>query len=179
MKIEFTSHTYVGRVHRWGSLHEVQKQLLPRRRSRAIILQAETVGDERKSVTLSTERDRFDDPVAHVSYSSSEFDRETFRYARTVHDRFIEATGARPTDLAPDVDRFGSGAHHMSGCRMSAVEAKGVVDSHGKVHGMSNLYVAGSSIFVNTSGAVNPTLTLLALALRTADRLTEEVKRES
>jgi choline dehydrogenase-like flavoprotein len=43
-----------------------------------------------------------------------------------------------------------------------------VVDSFGKVHGSSNLFVVGGSNFV-ASGAVNPTLTMLALALRSAD----------
>jgi choline dehydrogenase-like flavoprotein len=46
----------------------------------------------------------------------------------------------------------------------------GVVDADGLVHGLKNLYVAGSSLFP-TAGAANPTFTLVALALRLADRL--------
>ena len=53
--------------------------------------------------------------------------------------------------------------------------ADSVVDSFGKVHGVDNLYLAGSSIFRGSSGAVNPTLTIVALALRTADRLEVEL----
>jgi choline dehydrogenase-like flavoprotein len=60
--------------------------------------------------------------------------------------------------------------HHMGATRMSSSRSNGVVDEHGCVHGVSNLYVAGSSVFP-TSGITNPTLTLLALGFRLGDRL--------
>jgi len=47
---------------------------------------------------------------------------------------------------------------------------KGVVDRDCRVHGVSNLYVAGSSVFP-TAGSTNPTLTIIALAIRLADHL--------
>jgi choline dehydrogenase-like flavoprotein len=47
---------------------------------------------------------------------------------------------------------------------------QGVVDANCRVHGLSNVYVAGSSVFP-TGGYANPTLTLVALALRLADHL--------
>ena len=46
----------------------------------------------------------------------------------------------------------------------------GVVDANCKVHGVANLYIAGSSVFT-TGGASNPTLTIVALALRLADHM--------
>ena len=60
--------------------------------------------------------------------------------------------------------------HHMGTTRMSVDEAQGVVDAQGRVHGVGNLYVAGSSVFP-TSGNANPTLTIMALAIRMADHL--------
>jgi choline dehydrogenase-like flavoprotein len=60
--------------------------------------------------------------------------------------------------------------HHMGATRMSTSRVDGVVDEHCRVHGVENLYVAGSSVFP-TSGIANPTLTLLALALRMGDHL--------
>lgn len=62
------------------------------------------------------------------------------------------------------------GYHHMGTTRMSADPKSGVVDAQGRVHGLSNLYVVGSSVFPTSSWA-NPTLTIAALALRTADHV--------
>jgi choline dehydrogenase-like flavoprotein len=53
---------------------------------------------------------------------------------------------------------------------MHADPTEGVVDPVGRVHGVANLYVAGSSVFP-TAGFANPTLTIVALALRLADEL--------
>jgi choline dehydrogenase-like flavoprotein len=60
--------------------------------------------------------------------------------------------------------------HHMGTTRMSENSKSGVVDTSCRVHGIANLYIAGSSVFP-TSGFANPTLTILALALRLADHI--------
>jgi choline dehydrogenase-like flavoprotein len=62
------------------------------------------------------------------------------------------------------------GNHHMGTTRMNDDPRRGVVDANSKVHGVSNLYVAGSAVFP-TYGASNPTLNLIALVLRLADHL--------
>lgn len=62
------------------------------------------------------------------------------------------------------------GNHHMGTTRMSDDPRRGVVDSNLAVHGVPNLFIAGSSTFP-TYGASNPTLNLVALTLRLADRL--------
>ena len=62
------------------------------------------------------------------------------------------------------------GNHHMGSTRMHADPKQGVVDPNSQVHGVGNLYVAGSSIFP-TYSASNPTMNSLALTLRLADRL--------
>jgi choline dehydrogenase-like flavoprotein len=66
--------------------------------------------------------------------------------------------------------KVSGGNHHMGATRMHDDPKQGVVDRHCRVHGVDNLYVAGSSVFP-TSGSANPTLTLLALTLRLADHL--------
>ena len=60
------------------------------------------------------------------------------------------------------------GYHHMGTTRMSDDPRHGVTDARTRVHGLPNLYVAGSSLFP-TGGWANPTITIVALALRTAD----------
>ena len=69
----------------------------------------------------------------------------------------------------------GGGWHHMGTTRMSNDARAGVVDADCKVHGISNLYIAGSSCFV-TAAAPNPTLTLIALSLRLSDHLKQRIK---
>jgi choline dehydrogenase-like flavoprotein len=72
------------------------------------------------------------------------------------------------------LDQLAGGHHHMGTTRMAADPARGVVDASCRVHGLANLYVAGSSVFA-TSGWANPTLTIVALALRLADHLRASV----
>ncbi len=70
---------------------------------------------------------------------------------------------AWPPDLA-------GGYHHMGTTRMSDDPKQGVVDKNCKVHGISNLFIAGSSVFP-TAGSGTPTLTIVSLALRLADHI--------
>lgn len=67
------------------------------------------------------------------------------------------------------------GNHHMGSARMHIHPQFGVVDPNSKVHGINNLYVAGSAVFP-TYGASNPTLNLIALVLRLADHLKAQFK---
>lgn len=66
--------------------------------------------------------------------------------------------------------RVRGGNHHMGTTRMSDDPTRGVVDRNCRVHGIDNLYIAGSSVFP-TSGSANPTINLLALAYRLVDHL--------
>ena len=63
--------------------------------------------------------------------------------------------------------------HHLGTTRMHDDPSKGVVDRDCKVHGIDNLYVAGSSVFP-TPGIGTPTMMIIALALRLADHLKDE-----
>jgi choline dehydrogenase-like flavoprotein len=67
------------------------------------------------------------------------------------------------------------GHHHMCSTRMSADPRAGVVDADCKVHGVSNLYVGGSSVFA-TGGYATPTYTIVQLALRLGDHLGSVLK---
>lgn len=73
-----------------------------------------------------------------------------------------------PADLA-------GGWHHMGTTRMHDEPRHGVVDRDCRVHGMRNLYIAGSSVFT-TAGSATPTLTIVALALRLAVHLEETAR---
>ena len=78
--------------------------------------------------------------------------------------------------LEEDLMRYGAyGGHHIGTARMGTQPKTSVVDADCKVHGVGNLYVAGSAVFP-TSSQANPTLTIVALSLRLADRLTRKLQ---
>lgn len=82
-----------------------------------------------------------------------------------------------PTDEAGRyAPPFEGAHHHMGTTRMSRRPENGVVDGDCRVHGVANLYVAGSSVFA-TGGYGNPTLTIVALAHRLADHLRSRLER--
>jgi choline dehydrogenase-like flavoprotein len=68
------------------------------------------------------------------------------------------------------LDQARDGFHQIGTTRMAADPGQGVTDSYGRVFGTSNLFVCSSSVFP-TSGQANPTLTLLAFAIRQASHI--------
>ena len=78
----------------------------------------------------------------------------------------------READGVYSSDGVQGGCHHMGTTRMADSPEAGVVDSDCRVHGLDNLYIAGSSVFP-TAGSANPTLTIVALAHRLAAKLRE------
>ena len=127
-------------------------------------------------VSLSSERDPFSIPRVRIDWRLAPVDRWSLSRSLEVLATQLgrAGLGRLRIDLNdhdqswPDVLR--DAGHHIGTTRMHLDSKKGVVDEHCRVHGMSNLFVAGSSVFP-TSGHANPTLTLVALALRLADRV--------
>lgn len=97
-------------------------------------------------------------------------------YTRTLCDRFVAAPRAAVPGQLPAPANYDSGAHHMGTCRMGATPEPSVVDSHRRVPGAENVFLAGSSIFVVGSGVIQPTLALNAFAIRTADQIVESFR---
>lgn len=73
---------------------------------------------------------------------------------------------------------FGTTHHHLGGTRMHADHRRGVVDGDCRVHSAPNLFVVGGSVFP-TGGYVNPTLTIIALAVRTAEVIRRDLREPS
>ena len=78
--------------------------------------------------------------------------------------------GADHWTFPPHEGALETGDHHMGALRMSAAPEDGIVDINSRLHRVDNLYIAGSAVFP-TGGYANPTLTIVALALRLADHL--------
>ncbi|WP_068111358.1 GMC oxidoreductase [Tropicimonas marinistellae] len=125
-------------------------------------------------------RDRFGMPQLQVDWRLSDHDRGGIDRLRSGLVRWFDAAGIGKLSLHGATDREGfpvsmeGGKHHMGTTRMSSDPDNGVVDPDCRLHGTRNFYVAGSSVFP-TGGYVNPTLTIVALALRLADHLKSEI----
>jgi choline dehydrogenase-like flavoprotein len=135
---------------------------------------AEPAPNPASRVTLGDARDAFGQRRARLDWRLSDRDAAGIHRALAVFAREVGAAGigrVRPT-FPPALGAItGLGSFHQMGTtRMHADPKRGVVDADCRAHGLANLFVAGSSVFP-TYGAVNPTFTLIALALRLADRL--------
>jgi choline dehydrogenase-like flavoprotein len=139
-----------------------------------IEVMAEQVPNPESRVTLHHERDRFGVPKAALNWQFSMIDiwgavrgQELFadhlRRKELGTVRSLLRQGQLP-------DRLHSAKHQMGTTRMDADPRRGVVDTGCAVHGTPNLYAAGPSVFP-TGGDANPTLTIVAMALRLSDRL--------
>ncbi|MGH7342671.1 MAG: GMC oxidoreductase, partial [Candidatus Rokuibacteriota bacterium] len=92
-------------------------------------------------------------PVPVLVSEWTELDRRTLARARGVHETLAHALLGHQGPLPPpELTWF----HPAGGCRMGADERRGVVDTHGRVFGLQNLFVLGASVFP-TSGPTNPT----------------------
>lgn len=126
-------------------------------------------------VTLSDQLDPFGKNRPLLKWQLSEIDKRSMRRA---HEIIAEELGrAALGRFHLDLDESTAwpplllgGFHHMGTTRMHADPKQGVVDANCRVHGVANLFIAGSSVFP-TSGYTGPTLTIVALALRLADHV--------
>lgn len=109
-------------------------------------------------------------PVIHVDRGANEASMEA--HARKTTQALFEAVGA--TDIRQV--RTALATHNMGTARMSARAADGVVDGFGRAHELPNLFVSDGSVFPSSS-TENPTLTIVALAMRQADHIARGLSR--
>jgi len=140
---------------------------------------AEQMPDPDNRVTLSRREDRFGRRRLQLAWTWSQADRENVsRSLDLISDGIATAgLGTLHQWIRPGRDEFPAftGLHHpMGATRIGHDPTMSVVDDDCRVHGTGNVYVAGSSVFPNGHGYANPTLTILALAMRLADRIRGE-----
>jgi choline dehydrogenase-like flavoprotein len=126
-------------------------------------------------IVLSGERDALGRRRAAVDWHLEDTDFRTLEVGQATALRYLERIGAtriRPSRRDPAfVAGHGSTYWHYIGTtRMASSPSEGVVDADSRVHGVDNLFVAGSSVFCRAT-FVPPTLTIVALALRLAHHL--------
>jgi choline dehydrogenase-like flavoprotein len=117
-----------------------------------------------------TERDQYGLPVAHVIFSYHENDKRMVTHAKRTMKEILEAAGGEDVWMA---DRT---AHLLGTCRMGNDPTNSVVNADCRTHDMPNLFICDGSVFTTSTG-VNPSLTIEAIAARTADRIMELARR--
>jgi choline dehydrogenase-like flavoprotein len=121
-------------------------------------------------VVLTSDRDRLGVPRVALHWRWRPDEQAGVERLRAVVVRAIEDAAIGRVEVAAG-HRIDPNAHHHAGTtRMSDDPRRGVVDADGRVHGIENLYITGASVFP-TAGFANPTLTIVALALKLADRI--------
>ncbi|MGK2965484.1 MAG: FAD-dependent oxidoreductase [Tepidiformaceae bacterium] len=139
-----------------------------------LVLTAEQAPNPRSRVTLSSRRDEFGMRMPRLEWQLTDLDHRSIRRTQEIVGEALRSAGyGRVEGLWGDVrpgPRVHGCWHHAGTTRMSADPRDGVVDSDCRVHGVENLYVAGSSVFPSC-GATTVTLSIVALALRLADHL--------
>ncbi|MGQ0619023.1 MAG: FAD-dependent oxidoreductase [Panacagrimonas sp.] len=179
---------------RW--LHRVHDPLKPwlnvrlERQGLYLSMRAEQAPNPDSRVRITRDRDALGVPRIELDWRLSEIDKRTLRVLVCELDAQLRRQGTgsvepAPWLLAPDASWENDplishhpigGYHHMGTTRMAVDARRGVVDAHCRVHGVANLFIAGSSVFP-TSGWANPTLTILALCLRLGDYLQDALGR--
>lgn len=130
----------------------------------------ETEPQPHNRIEIADEKDQFGLPIPRMTFSYSENDRRLMNHSIGSMRSVLEGAGAK--ELWVDDDT----SHLMGGCRMGEDPKDSVVDRNGRSWSIPNLWVCDGSLFP-TSGGVNPSLTIQALACRIGETISEMAKR--
>jgi choline dehydrogenase-like flavoprotein len=137
-----------------------------------VVNYCEQIPNPQSRVFLGSKRDRFGVPRLVLDWVVGRQETDTLMRLHDLLDRHLQRNGLGRLDHSPEVGelRYTDASHHIGTTRMSADPREGVVDEQCRVHGVGNLFIAGSGVFP-TAGHANPTLTIVALAVRLAAHL--------
>jgi choline dehydrogenase-like flavoprotein len=126
---------------------------------------------ESNCVTLADERDAYGLPIARVTYTYTENDKKLIAHALDQMEQCLQGAGAG------DIFRQEDDTNHLNGtARMGDNPKRSVVNADCRSWDIPNLWICDGSVFP-TVGGVNPSLTIQAIALRTADRIEQLAAR--
>ena len=162
------------RVGGWGTAHKERMQAVF-----GHVVGLVTVGEQLPDVANTVDldpsiTDQFGLPAPRITWRLRENERRMLRAMRRRLVEILEAAGAR--EIWGPSFTPGWSAHYLGTCRMGADPRTSAVDPWGRAHDVPNLFIADGSVFV-TGGSANPALTIMALALRTSERIVELFRR--
>ena len=135
-----------------------------------VLLNLEQAPHPENRVHLGPRRDALGVPLPELHWRWRAEDQVVLERVRTLFAREVQAAGIGLVSVKGDSPPDPNAHHHAGTTRMSADPRFGVVDAHGRVHSVDNLFIAGASVFP-TAGFANPVLSIVALAVRLADHL--------
>ncbi len=145
-------------------------------REMTLVALTEQLPDPANRITPDFDRlDAIGIPKPAVHFQFDDYTRDALAAARLLHQTLFRAIDATEIGHVPHAQGAG---HIMGTTRMGSNPKTSVADALGKSHDHSNLWFAGSSLFP-TSAAANPTLTIAALALRTAKAIKTEIQGQA
>ncbi len=162
-------------VYRW---YFAARQLIPRKpveRTYVVVYFCEQPPDRDSRVTLGDDVDRLGMPRLRLHWRIGDEIRESVLKMQTLLAQELERHGIGQLQPTEGSMTFTDASHHMGTTRMSSQPSAGVVDTDCRVHGVDNLYIAGSSVFP-CAGYANPTMTIVAMSLRLAGHLRERFR---
>lgn len=137
-------------------------------------LVGEDMPQESNRITLhDSKRDQNGMPVPNVHFDDHPNDIAMRNHGYKAGKSVYEAAGAIRTIETPPYPS----THNLGTCRQSADPDRGVCNSFGQTHDVANLFISDGSQFT-TSGAENPTLTIITLAIRQADYIAEQMQKQ-
>jgi choline dehydrogenase-like flavoprotein len=161
------------------SAHLLEHRIgVPQKARFFLMANAESEPMHASRIILSDQLDRYGLNKPQVNWLISDLTLKALKAYGTALKNTLESANIAEVKLSPYLtdpaanwkERAYSLYHHMGATRMSSSPKGGVVDSYGRVHGIDNLYVAGTSILPSGSSS-NPSYTALALAFRTAEHM--------
>ena len=156
----------------WGKdYHRIYRDLLYRRIQ--IGVACEDLPEEHNQVTLDPVlKDSHGIPAPKIDYTISENTRRMMEHGIVRASDILTAAGA--TNLYTSRTILNSPGHLLGTARMGNDPERSVVNAWGRCHDVKNLFIVDGSIWV-TSGGVNPTSTIQALALYIADSIKQRL----
>jgi choline dehydrogenase-like flavoprotein len=142
-----------------------------------IAFEIEQLPNHENSISLDPiVKDYFGNPAPRISFSLGDYEMATAKKGIELAETILSAVGGAEIarDRAESLKRIEFGAHHMGTCRMGSDPDTSVVNGDLRCHAVDNLFIVGSSVFV-TGGAVQPSLTIAALAIRAAQHVRRHV----
>lgn len=153
----------------WGEV--LRQEMMQYNHQVGLKMVGETLPDARNSVTLAEETDQYGLNIPRISFSWGENDKALIQHAIGQMTRSMDAIGAE------DIFAQTEDANHLAGtARMGFTPQDSVVNADCRSWDIPNLWICDGSVFP-TTGGVNPSLTIQAIALRTADRIKAMARR--